>query len=649
MRPFGRWPSTLDESTAGAGRRSRTTLSSDGTFLYWLEGRPLEGGRSVVVRARPSGAVEDVSPPSVSVRSRVHEYGGGAYCLLADAGETTVAYVDQADQRVWLVDPHRPDPPRPLSARPPAGHRWCQGDLRATSDGGYVLAVREAHDGAGGLTRSLVAWTSRGAPVESTLWAGSGFVAAPRPNRDGDRLAWLAWEHPDMPWDATELWIGRLHPSSTGHVQVSDRRRVAGGRLAGVASGGESVGQPLWLSDGRLVFVSDALGWWQLWCWEPGGTATRLCDADGEFHGPDWSLGQSTLAELGDGRLACRRRLDGVDQLGTVPSWGGGFDRLDQPCVSIGAVCAHDAGVAWLGATPHRPAGPWWGVPDSAGGWRTGPSPVGSDGSPPLAAADVSAAEPFSVTTGRGEVPGLYYGPGLSGVQGPHGVKPPLIVFCHSGPTGAAEPGFDPVVQFFTTRGFAVAAVDYAGSTGYGRAYRQRLAGRWGLADADDCADAALGLAARGLADPERMAVRGSSAGGFTALCALARSRAFVAAVSWYGVTDLLALAASTHDFEAHYTDRLVGPLPEAADEYRRRSPVNLVEQMEGAVLVLQGLDDPVVPPDQATALVGALRGRGLRVEYLPFEGESHGFRRAESMAAGLAAELAFYQDILCR
>jgi acetyl esterase/lipase len=647
---YGRWPSGLDEHTAGAGRQSRSSLQSDGTHLYWLESRPQERGRSVVVRADPSGRVVDASPPSVSVRSRVHEYGGGAYCVLGGPeGALALAYVDQTDQRVWLMPLEGNGAPRALSPEPPAGQRWHHGDLRATTDGRTVLAVRESHDGAGGVTHSLVSLSTGPTVDSSALWEGDGFVAAPRMDRAGARLAWLTWQHPDMPWDATELWVGELGTTASGAMGVSDPHRVAGGPSSGVAGDGESVGQPLWLDDGRLVFVSDAAGWWQPWSWEEGAAApTLLCGDEGEFHGPDWALGQSTIAELGNGDLACRRRVGGVDQLGVVSGGGGAFAPLDQPCVTISAVCAHADGLAWLGSTPERPSQPWWGATASGDGWRTTPSPVLPPGRILLEAADVSVAESFSVPTARGEVPGLYYRPQLSGVEGPPGVSPPLVVFCHSGPTGCAEPGFDPAVQFFTSRGFAVAAVDYAGSIGYGRAYRRRLFGTWGLADADDCAAAALALAERGLADPGRMAARGSSAGGFTALCALARSRVFAGAVSWYGVTDLLALAATTHDFEAHYTDRLVGPLPEAAAEYRRRSPVNLVDQMEGAVLLLQGLDDPVVPPEQATSMAEALAARGLRVDYLPFEGESHGFRRAESVAAGLAAELAFYQDILC-
>jgi dipeptidyl aminopeptidase/acylaminoacyl peptidase len=602
----------------------------------------------VVVRTTPAGGVEEVSPPAVSVRSRVHEYGGGAYCLVPSAGDPlALAYVDQSDQRIWLARPTGRGAPAPLTPEPPAGHRWHHGDLRATIDGRHVLGVREAHNGPGTVTRTVVAVTTGAPSVTSTLCAGRGFFAAPRPDRAGDRLAWLTWDHPDMPWDATELWVGELVRTGGGRLAVAAPRKVAGGRGSGAAADGESVGQPLWLDDGRLVFVSDVSGWWRPWCWEPGGSAVPLCGDEGEFHGPDWVLGQSTMAELEDGRLACRRRRSGVDELGTVPTSGGSFRTFEQPCVSVSSVCDHAGGLAWLGSSPLRPAGPWWAVPAASGG-QDAAAPVGDPGGAPLDPADVSVAEPFSVTTERGELPGLYYRPTLAGVRGPAGDRPPLLVFCHSGPTGCAEAGFDPVVQFFTGHGFAVAAVDYAGSTGYGRAYRRRLMGEWGLADADDCAAAALALAERGLADPRRMAVRGSSAGGFTALCALARSRAFAAAVSWYGVTDLLALAASTHDFEAHYSDRLVGPLPEAAEEYRRRSPVNLVDEMEGAVLVLQGLDDPVVPPEQATAMVAALRRRGLRVDYLPFEGEAHGFRRADTMAAGLTAELAFYQDLLC-
>jgi dipeptidyl aminopeptidase/acylaminoacyl peptidase len=616
---------------------------SDGRRLYWLESRPEEGGRHTVVRDRPDGSAEDISPKDLSVRSRVHEYGGGAYCLVAtpDAGPeaTGVAFVDRDTQRVFLDRPTGSGA-RALSPEPVEGERWNHGDLRADARGRWVFAVREVHRPSG-IARDVVAYGTADPGAPRTLCTDRDFFAAPRPDMAGNRFAWMCWDHPDMPWDNSELWVGELTSDRDGLLVVHSSRRIAGGR--DVARGeGASVGQPLWCADGSLAFISEEAGWWQPWRWSPAGTTTRLCDEEAEFHGPDWLLGQSTMAERADGSLVCRRRRAGIDDLIELAP-NGRLGVVDQPCVSISQLCAHENGVAWIGSTPLVGATVW--IADGATAARS----VGEDPKVVIGPADVSVGQRFGApsTDGTREVRGLLYSPKLAETTGPVGARPPLVVFCHAGPTGSIEAGFDPVIQFFTTRGFAVAGVDYAGSTGYGRAFRRSLEGGWGIVDVDDCVAAARYLVERGRVDGGRLAIRGSSAGGFTALCAMARHRAFAGAVSWYGVTDLLALSAATHDFESHYNERLVGPLPETAAEYRRRSPVHRVADMVGAVLVLQGLDDPVVPPAQATAIVAALKRRGLHARYLAFAAESHGFGRAETIAAALRAELAFYQEIL--
>lgn len=658
--PFGRWPSPLGARRAGAGRRSLAGLCSDGDAVYWVEGRPEEGGRQVVVRATGDGPPVDVLPPEASARSRVHEYGGGAFCPVAGEREGVV-YVEQADQRIVLVD--RSGGTTPLTRPAPPGERWAHGDLRATPDGRWVVCVRERHheEPAGRVRRELVAVpTEPGAPV-AVLCSGRDFYAAPRPDPAGRRLAWTCWDHPDMPWVASEVWEGALVERST--LTVERARRVDGGRRvaeATVSSAGDdlpggdggpvSVGQPLWDDRGGLVYVSDRHGWWQPWRWSPEAPARPLTTDEAEYHGPDWALGQATLALLPDGGLVCRRRRDGFDRLVVVDPATGSVGAVDQPCVVIDAVCRHRDRVAWLGSTPELPPAPWWagaGPTATVATTATVVEPLVPP-EPLLAPSEVSAAEPFAAQGRNGRtVHGLFYPPRLEDTVGPPGELPPLVVHCHGGPTGAAGAGFDPVVQYLTTRGFAVAAVDYAGSTGYGRAHREALAGRWGEVDVDDCVDAARSLASAGRVDRRRMAVRGSSAGGFTALCALARSDVFAAGVTWYAVTDLLAMEAATHDFERHYTDWLVGPLPEAADELRRRSPVNLTAELRGAVLLLQGLDDPVVPAAQATAMAEALRAAGRRCDLLTFEGEGHGFRRAETVERCLEAEVAFYRDVL--
>ena len=632
MATFGKWPSPLAVSAAAAGRRSRAALSSQGDHLYWLESRPEEGGRTLLVRAGPEAAPRRFRPRVTSLRSRVDEYGGGAYCLVPVGGvEPAVAYVDQTDQRVWLLMPGGGGwlAPVALTVEPSAGERWHHGDLWATADGRWVLAVRERHLD-GGVTRQVVALavSSAGPSPALVLSAGRDFFAAPRPDPSGRRLAWICWDHPDMPWDASELWVGELsaedpEPTPAGgnggpSLVVQAALWVAGGRRTGPSGDGVSIGQPLWCRDGSLAFASDVGGWWQPWRRGPDGDAVRLCAEEAEFHGPDWVLGQASMAELPGGVLACRRRRQGADAVGLLRPGSDRFEVLAQPCVSVVGLCAHQGGVAWLGATPTNPVAPWWGpVPVEPGGPVTPAVAVGAGDRPLLASSDVSVADHFSLEAAGGyPVHGLFYAPVLDGVRGPDGTRPPLVVVCHGGPTGNAEAGFDPIVQLLTSHGFAVAAVDYAGSTGYGRAYRQRLWGTWGVADPDDCVAAARHLAAAGRVDPSRMAIRGGSAGGLTALNALVRSDVFAAAVSWYGVTDLLALAAATHDFESRYLDRLVGPLPEAADEYRRRSPVHRVDDMAGARAGLPGPGRPGRAPGPGHLHGGgaAASGVALRV-----------------------------------
>jgi dipeptidyl aminopeptidase/acylaminoacyl peptidase len=654
---YGHWASPLAPGDVARAKVSLSELCSDGTALYWLESRPAEAGRTVVVRADAQG-LADHSPEGVSIRSRVNENGGGALCLVPGGSPGAIAYVDQADQRVWLCDGLVV--PKALTAAPPAGDVHNHGGLQATADGDWVLAVREVHDGSARPTRSVVALSTRAAePCETTLLDGHDFFGAPASHPSGDRLAVVAWDHPDMPWDASALFVLPLERAAcAAHDHdalgaAGPARQVAGGPA-------ESVGQPAWRSDGSLRFVSDRSGWWQPYVLAgvPGTTpsseeassagATPMTHAEAEFHGPDWVLGQHTMAELADGTLVARMTAAGQDTVVTVPEVTVPAVTLNvgsappapvvQPCVSISALCAHGDGLALIGSTPDAPSNVWVWTPE------TGARPMRPQTAGALESRDVSVGQPFTLTgrTGRA-VHGRLYRPTLHGTEGPASSAPPLVVWCHGGPTSSSQPGFDPTLQFFTSRGFAVASVDYAGSSGYGRAYRNALWGQWGVADSEDCLDAALDLAARGAVDAGRLAIRGGSAGGMTALNALAAGEGFAACVSWYGVTDLMGLVATTHDFEAHYTDRLIGPLPGARLLYEERSPVHRAASMQGSVLLLQGTEDPVVPPAQAEVMRTALDAVGTHCDLQFFEGEGHGFRRADTLTACLEAELAFY------
>jgi len=492
--------------------------------------------------------------------------------------------------------------------------------------------------------RSVVALSTRGrSPCESTLLQGHDFFGTPRPHPDGDRLAVVSWDHPDMPWDASAV---QLVPLDRVVCTVHDREHMtlrASGPVQLVAGGAaESVGQPAWARDGSLRFVSDRTGWWQPYR-HSGRVGTDeaprpLTAMEAEFHGPDWVLSQQTMAEATGGSLIARMTTAGRDALVRLHS-DGNPETLAQPCVSIAALCAHGDGIALIGSTPDEPSTVW--ICEPEGGARR----VRPQAKVALGAGDVAVGEPFSVTGRSGRVVhGTLFRPTLGGTSGPAGTLPPLVTWCHGGPTSSCQAGLDLTLQFFTTRGFAVACVDYAGSSGYGRAYRNALWGLWGVADSEDCLHAAQFLAARGDIDPTRMAIRGGSAGGMTALNALASGEGFGACVSWYGVADLLGLVATTHDFEAHYTDRLIGPLPQSRRLYEERSPVHRADLMGGSVLLLQGTKDPVVPPAQAESMRDALVAAGTSCDLVFFEGEGHGFRRADTLTTCLEAELAFYR-----
>jgi dipeptidyl aminopeptidase/acylaminoacyl peptidase len=667
---YGYWASPLAASDVARAKVSLSDLCSDGRALFWLESRPTEAGRVVMVRCTGGGPPADHSPPGVSIRSRVHEYGGGAICLVPGHADGAFAYVDQADQRVWYCDgPAAEGPPgaavpRPLTPGPLQGTELRHGGLGATADGDWVLAVRETHqEGVAQPARCVVALPTRDGASKATLLEGHDFYGAPRVDGTGARLAVVVWDHPDMPWDASVLVVVPLVRTDQGAAGDDGATLTVAGPPVTVAGGpAESVGQPTWQHDGSLRFVSDRGGWWQPYVHvgpfdggAPGTEPVALSAEAAEFHGPDWVLGQTTMAQRPDRSLVARRTAAGLDSLvlfGRPEAVGAGTGTgdtrpptpLPQPCVSVSAVCAHGDAVALIGSSPDAPTNVWLLAPDQT----ARPLRPPAAGATALDPGDVAVAEPFSLDGRSGRaIFGTLYRPNLSATQGPPKEAPPLVVWCHGGPTSSCQAGLDLTLQFFTTRGFAVACVDYAGSSGYGRDYRDALWGQWGVADAEDCLDAALHLAGRGDVDARRLAIRGGSAGGMTALNALASGEGFGACASWYGVTDLLGLVATTHDFEAHYTDRLIGPLPEARALYVERSPVALAAAMAGSVLLLQGTDDAVVPPEQAERMRAALESAGRPCDLRFFEGEGHGFRRADTLTACLEAELGFYLEEL--
>jgi len=611
---YGAWASPVTVDDAVGASRAVTDVEIDNGALWFGEARPDKGGQTQIIRLRPDGAVEEVLPADLSARSRVHEYGGGA--LLPDKGH--VYFVNDRDQRIWQDRPG--GKPQPLT---PAGP-WRYADMAADPAGGRLVAVREDHSGGGEARNELVAIDLADGTV-TPLWQGSDFVAAPRFSRDGGRLAWIAWDHPNMPWDATSL-----------HVALCG----AGGGLENVytiaaARDGYAVMQPCWSEDGTLYFLSDEPGDWSLFRWR-GGAAELVAHLDGEIGGPAWNFGTRAFALIDDRLAVAALTRSGVDTLvtidlvtGTARPLASPFTAIMQRVLADGRSAIVLAASAEEGFALHR-------VPLEGGGPALVHRPAGAD-IPPGFAAHPHALS-FATTDGA-TAHAFYYPPLNPGFAAPQEAHPPLIVTAHGGPTAGAKPSLTAWRTYWTSRGFAILDVNYRGSTGFGRAYRKALDGRWGEADIADVVAGARYCAANGLADPGRMAIYGGSAGGYVVLAALAfHPEVFAAGVNLFGISDLEALAHDTHKFEAHYTDTLIGPLPQAKDVYRARSPLYAADRIRAPLLTLQGLDDKAVPPSQSQAIYDAVRANGVATAYIPFEGEGHGFRKAENQRRTLTA-----------
>ena len=612
VAPFGSWPSPITADALVQRVVRLGQVFSDGPDVYWVEARPTEGGRQVLLR----NGVEAV-PADFSVRTLVHEYGGRA----AAARGGVVWAVNLADQRLWRIAPDgaaRPVTPEPHS---PRAVRYADPAV----SGDWVYCVRETHPAGGGeAVNEVVRVHVEGRAVE-VVATGADFYAAPRPSPDGTRLAWLSWDHPDMPWDATTLWVGG---PDGGGAQV-----VAGG-----ASARESVSQPRWSPAGELHFLSDRTGWWNLYAEDGPEPLVRM---EAEFGGPDWGFGQSTYAFLDDGTLVAAWQAPGRMRLGVVAD--GAVAEVGQPFTSLASLAPVPGGVVAVAGSPTTASCvARIGVPDGAVAVLARSQAVDLDPSV------VSVPRPITFPTTEGDVAhALYYPPRNGDWRGPEGERPPLVVMSHGGPTAQASPVLSLGVQWWTSRGVAVVDVDYRGSSGYGRAYRQRLDGQWGVFDVDDCVAAAAWLAEQGEVDGTRTAIRGESASGLTTLCALTFRDAFAVGASHYGIGDIEVLVRETHKFESRYVDRLIGPYPEAVEVYRDRSPIHHAGRISAPVILFQGLEDKVVPPSQAALFADELRGRGVPFSLLEFEGEQHGWRRAETVKRVAEAELWFFGRVL--
>ena len=645
--PYGSWPSPLTAArvTAGALRLDQIQLDDHpttqsphrggpgGNDVYWLEGRASEGGRNVIVKWTPSGVI-DITPPEFNVRSRVHEYGGAAYTVHHGA----VYFTNFPDQRVY-----RQEPGQAPVAMTDAGPMWA--DYRVDAARHRLIGVREQDN------VNVIA-----AIPDRVLVEGADFYSDPIVSPDGKFLAWLQWNHPNMPWDGTELWVAAFNASGL----IGVREKIAGGPS-------ESVFQPEWAPDGALYFISDRTGWWNLYRWS-GKDVEAIHPMAAEFGKPQWTFSMVTYAFVSGTLAAATYTQNGRWKLAMIDVYTKQFTPIEldvQPLESIKASlpaegadkntrAAEGADIYFVGGSATKPPAIMRLVYPPKGGLHRQVEILRSSTSDPIPREWISAGEAITFKVKDREVHAFYYAPqnpdvgsGVQGFRGSEvGEQPPLLVITHGGPTGATTDVLDPKIQFWTSRGFAVLDVDYSGSTGYGRPYRDRLKGQWGIVDVEDAVGGAQAMVAMGKADPDRLIIRGGSAGGYTTLAALTFHDTFKAGASYYGISDLEVLQQDTHKFEARYNDTLIGPWPAAKAVYKARSPIHFTDRLSCPIILFQGLEDKVVPPNQSEMMAEAARKKGLKVRYVTFEGEQHGFRKAENIIRALEEELAFYQDV---
>jgi dipeptidyl aminopeptidase/acylaminoacyl peptidase len=638
---YGSWPSPITIEMAVSSSLSLREARLDGDDVYWTEGRPAEGGRQVIVRWNEAEGTSDVTPAPFDARTMAHEYGGGWYAV----AEGTVYFVNLTDGRIYRQA--RGGAPEPLTEEGPYRH----GDLAVDRARGRLLCVREdmsplaesghgdgatSNGGRGPEPRDLLIAVELASGAVQLLASGYDFYSTPRPSPDGRLLSWLAWRHPNMPWDTNELWLAAVAEDGS----LSDERMIAGG-------GEESIVQPEWAPDGSLVFASDRTGWWNLYRAtapsEPGGgEILPLTSMEAEFAGPQWVFGMRWFGIADDGTIVAAADRHGLDELWMIPATGQP-EKVDVPDEVIDSLVVGNGRVVYLGASSAKPRAVV--LLDLKGGERR---ELRASFELAVDPAYLSRPEEITFPTTEGEVAyALYYPPANPDVTRPPDERPPLVVMSHGGPTSQTTRALDMSKQVFTSRGFGVVDVNYRGSSGYGRAYMRRLDGKWGIFDVDDCIAAARYLATRGQIDEQRMAIRGGSAGGYTTLCALVfHDGVFGAGASYFGVGDMEGLARDTHKFESRYADRLVAPYPERIDIYRERSPIHFMHRISRPLIVLQGEDDKVVPMVQAEELVASLRERHIPNAYLLFAGEGHGFRKAQNIRRSLEAELSFYAQV---
>jgi len=623
VAPYGSWrsPITSDLIVAATVELSQPTL--EGGDAYWIESHPVEAGRNALVR-RWDGGATDVVSASFDVRTRVHEYGGGAYVV----HDGVVYFSNDRDQRLYRLVAAG----EPVAITPGAEGklRYADGVVDAARD--RLICVREDHTVEGReAVNTIVAVDYTGDPDGGrVLVSGNDFFSNSRLSPDGTRLAWLAWNHPNMPWDGTELWVADVNTDGS----LGQRWLVAGGER-------ESVLQPEWSPDGILHFVSDRTGWWNLYRLQGRGI-DALHPIEAELGGPQWAFRSTVYAFVEPTLIACVFRRNGTARLALLDTATRELSELESPYTSNGGISADGDRVLFTGGSPTA----FDAVVQLDLRTREFTT-LRQSSELTIDPADVSLAQAIEFPTENGlTAHAFFYPPANRNYTGPADERPPLLVMSHGGPTGATTNQLGLLIQYWTSRGIAVIDVNYGGSTGFGRAYRERLNGQWGIVDMDDCVNVARYVAEQGWVDGGRLMIRGESAGGYTTLCALTFRDAFHAGASLFGVSDAELLARDTHKFESRYLNTLIGPYPERRDLYVERSPIHFADRISAPLILLHGLEDPVVPPSQSELMFATVRDNGLPTAYVTFEGERHGFRRSDSIKRALEAELYFYSRV---
>ena len=602
--PYGSWRSPISAESLVQGAGSVSDVIPDGDAVWWSESRPSEGGRAAIMRWQ-DGSRTEVTPADANVRTRVHEYGGGAWTV----HQATVYYVDDSDQRLRKLLPD--GSVQFLSAEPPTPRALRYSDFQITPDGEWIIAVGERHSEEHAVENFIVAIKTDGSFTAEILTEGSDFYQSPRISPDGSKLAWVEWQHPNLPWDDTTLFQAKLTVSKT-EITLGEKEQVAGGK-------DEAIVQPLWSPAGELHYLSDRTDFWQLY---KQGSEKPALEVVGEIGSPPWVFGIARYAFTENGDVISTRHHEGVQYLEGYPQYTA-FSNVRTAGKQLAFAAA-----GWQSETVVIYDG----------------KVVNETSQLPYDTAYLPTPEVITFDTSENEQAyGLYFPPSNPAYQTDSSTTPPLIVLAHGGPTSAASSQLNLGRNYWTSRGFAVVDVNYRGSSGFGRKYRKKLEQNWGVYDVDDCINAALSLVKQGKADKDKLIIRGGSAGGYTVLCALAMHSVFTAGANMYGVANLEDLAGDTHKFESRYLDNLIGPYPETKALYEERSPINHLEGFTAPMIVLQGDEDAIVPPSQSRMIVDALKERSVPVAYIEFEGEQHGFRKAENIITALESELYFY------